>query len=152
MVSRRDILGAAERAERPMALIEWSDELSVGIPAIDEQHKELVGIVNDLHAAMLRREGRQALEETFGKLIDYTGRHFATEEALFDEHEYPDAAAHKEQHAMLSEKVGELREQFESGNVTITIEVMEFLRDWLRTHIAVSDRRYVPFLRGRGVC
>ncbi len=135
-----------------MALFEWSDELSVGIASIDEQHQHLVGIVNDLHAAMLRREGRMALAGTFCRLVEYTEYHFAHEEALFEIHGYAGAAGHRAQHAMLTARVQELRQQFEAGKVTITIEVMEFLRDWLRNHIAVSDREYGPFLKQQGAC
>lgn len=134
-----------------MSLIEWSEALSVGLASIDEQHQKLVGIINELHDAMLRREGKQLLGATFDRLIEYTEYHFAHEEQLFAQHHYSDAAAHRTQHAMLKEKVVELRRQFEAGRVTITIEVMEFLRDWLRNHIAVSDRRYAPFLKDRGV-
>jgi hemerythrin-like metal-binding protein len=134
-----------------MALIEWSEALSVGIPSIDEQHRELVDIINDLHGAMLRREAREALAEIFERLAEYTERHFAHEEMLFDQFGYEGASAHKTQHSMLIAKVNELRGQFESGRVTVTMEVMEFLRDWLRNHIAVSDRRYAPFLKERGV-
>jgi hemerythrin len=135
-----------------MALFEWSDELSVGIASIDEEHKRLVAIINDLHGAMLRREGRQTLGETFARIVEYTEQHFTREEALFVEHGYADAESHQSEHRMMTEKVNELREQFEAGKATITIEVMEFLRDWLRNHIAVSDRRYAAFLRKQGVC
>jgi len=133
-----------------MALFEWSDELSVGIASIDEQHKRLVMIVNDLHDAMLRREGRQALERTFAELTDYMDEHFAHEESLLDAHDYPDAEAHRTEHEQLAHKVDELRRQFEAGRATITVEVMEFLRDWFRSHIVVSDRRYVRFLLDTG--
>ncbi len=135
-----------------MVLFEWSDELSVGIEVIDEQHRRLVGIINDLHAAMLRREGPEALAEIFGRLVAYTRQHFAYEEEFLDRHGYPETEAHRAQHVLLTQNVRELEAAFLEGKPNITVEVMEFLRDWLRHHIAVSDRRYATYLQKQGAC
>ena len=132
-----------------MGLIEWSDSLSVGIPSIDEQHRELVAILNELHEAMMERRGRDVLGGLFARLIDYTKYHFSHEEELLERAQYAEFTAHRTQHVMLAEKVKQLQAQFEAGKITLGVEVMEFLRDWLRNHIAVSDKRYAGFLSGK---
>ncbi len=134
-----------------MALIEWSEELSTGIQEVDNQHQRLVGIINELHMAMLDRREKQAMSRIFTELVDYTKTHFAFEEELFERHGYPAEAAHKLQHQHLAQKVIDLKEEFDAGNTAVTLEVMRFLRDWLADHIIGSDKRYAPFLIGKGV-
>lgn len=134
-----------------MALIDWTEELAVGIASIDEQHQRLVGIINALHLAMLERREQQVLGETFAELVDYTKTHFAFEERLFAEHGYPAEESHLGQHRALAQRVIELKEDFDSGNTAVTLEVMRFLREWLTGHILDSDKEYVSFLRDRGV-
>jgi hemerythrin len=64
---------------------------------------------------------------------------------------YPDATAHKEKHQSMTSKVFELHTQFEQGKTMMSIEVMEFLQQWLDKHILGTDKQYVPFLTSKGV-
>lgn len=134
-----------------MSLIEWSDTLSVGIATIDEQHKRLITLINELHAAMLARQGVERLGHIFSELIDYTESHFTYEEELFDSHGYESSTQHKAQHRALTARVYELKAQFESGSTAVALEVSNFLRDWLREHIIGNDKKYAKYLRERGV-
>ena len=134
-----------------MALIDWSDELSVGIQQIDEQHQKLVAIINELHEAMLDRREKQVMSHIFTELVDYTKTHFTYEERLFEELGYPDGAAHLLQHRNLAQRVIDLKEEFDAGNTAVTLEVMRFLREWLADHIIGSDRKYTPFLLSKGI-
>ncbi len=134
-----------------MALIDWSDELEVGIQTIDEEHRQLVQIINDLHVAMLEHRDKAFMSRVFAELVERTKAHFATEEALFQEHGYPAEASHRDEHRHLAERVIELREEFDAGNTAVTLEVMRFLRDWLIKHIVTADREFCPFFAARGV-
>ena len=73
-----------------MPLIEWTDELSVGIESIDEQHKKLVNMINALNDAMLTNSSNELLGTIFTGLAAYTQKHFAYEENMFAEYNYPD--------------------------------------------------------------
>lgn len=134
-----------------MALIEWSEALSVGIQSIDEQHQKLVALINELHAAMLERKAKTVMAHIFDELIEYTKFHFALEEQLFAEHGYPEEHSHVDGHHRLTQKVIELRQEFDEGNTGVVLEVMRFLRDWLGDHIVGTDKRYAPFLIAKGV-
>ncbi len=63
-----------------MAFIAWTDELSVDIGEIDEQHKKLINMINDLSYAMSKGKGRDVIEAILVGLRDYTVEHFAHEE------------------------------------------------------------------------
>lgn len=134
-----------------MALLTWSDKLSVGVRKFDEEHKQLVRLVNQLHEAMKAGQGKQVLSGILQNLISYTQNHFAAEEQLMKSQGYPDYAEHKKEHNSLTLSVLDLQKQFQAGSVLLSQTVMDFLKDWLATHIQGMDKAYGPFLNGKGV-
>ena len=78
-----------------MAYLEWKDSLSVNVPAIDAQHRKLLGLIDRLHEAMTQGEGHKVLGGIVGGLTEYTQVHFRDEEARFDASNYSDSIAHK---------------------------------------------------------
>ena len=130
-----------------MTLVHWSEKLDIGIKEVDEQHKKLVEIVNRLYDAMRQGKGKEVLGGIFVELIDYTQYHFQTEERMFSQHNYPGAAAHIKEHEDLTEKALELKEKFEAGKITISLEVMKFLSTWLAEHIQGSDMEFGRYCR-----
>ena len=131
--------------------MQWTAQLALGIESIDQQHRKIVDMINELHAAML---GGRANLEVWGILIrlnDYTEQHFAYEEQLFSEHGYPGEAEHKADHDRLIGQLKVLEEKAQRGSLVIGRELFWFLNTWLREHILHSDRQYVELLRARGV-
>ena len=134
-----------------MGLIAWDERLSVNIRSIDRQHRRIVRIVNELHGAMKDRRGKDVIGGLLVELVDYSGYHFDTEEEFFQQYGYPGLTAHRSEHGLFKARVGNLRKQFEGGNRLIVVEAMDFLKDWIRDHIVVTDNQYRPFLNGHGV-
>jgi hemerythrin-like metal-binding protein len=134
-----------------MALIDWNDELSVGVCEMDLQHQKLVDLINQLHDSMRQRRGRQRVGQVVAELVSYAEEHFSAEEHLLSKHEYPGRARQTSEHGRFIQKIGEFRRRIELGNLSLSIEVMDFLRDWLTGHIQKSDKEYGPYLNERGV-
>ena len=134
-----------------MALMEWSEDLSVNVEQIDREHQLLVGMINELNDAMRWGKGKQILGSILDGLIGYAGSHFRTEENYFDKFGYPQANAHKKEHSDFVAKVCALRTGFENGKLGVTIEVLFFMSDWLRNHIEGSDKEYGPFFNAKGL-
>ncbi|MEG3439849.1 bacteriohemerythrin [Pannus brasiliensis CCIBt3594] len=134
-----------------MAVIQWNNNLSVGIVEIDEQHKKLVKMINELYDAMKQGKGKDVTGKIINGLIGYTESHFRMEERYFDELGYPDAAAHKLEHIAFKQKVTEFKEKFDKGKITLSIEVMLFLSNWLQNHIEGVDKKYAAFFKEKGV-
>ncbi len=134
-----------------MALITWSDRMSVGVERIDKQHRQLIDLLNCLHGEMLAGRGLQAVLEVLNNLVQYTKTHFATEEMLFRNHGYPQAQAHKQEHDELTDKAAALAREVSSGRATLTLPAMNFLKDWLANHILKSDMAYKPFFAAKGI-
>jgi len=134
-----------------MAIINWEKELSVNITELDEQHKKLIDIINDLHNAMLKGKSRDILDKVLDNLIDYTKNHFRSEEILFEKYNYPDYLKHKKEHDDLVKQVLEIQEKYKSGKIFISIEILDFLKNWVSIHILQSDKHYTSFLNSNGV-
>ncbi len=135
-----------------MPLMEWSDKLSVGIKSIDDEHKKLVGMVNDLFDGVQAGRGKELLGPILDGLIAYTKTHFANEERYFAQHHYGEAVAHKAEHDALAKQVLDVQAKYKAGaNAALSMEVMNFLKNWLVKHILGSDKAYGPFLAGKGV-
>ncbi|MDD3610082.1 MAG: bacteriohemerythrin [Halothiobacillaceae bacterium] len=131
-------------------LIEWQDDLSVGIDEIDSQHKTLVDIVNELHQAVAERRGKEVMQEILDRLDEYTRIHFATEESLMRIFHYPAYETHKETHDQLIDQLRHIRKDFEEGHGGVTFELMQVLKNWLVKHIQHSDKEYTPyFMQGK---
>ncbi len=132
-------------------LMRWDSSLQLGIGQIDDQHKQLVTMINDLHRAMKQRQTMAVMSGILERLVSYTVYHFGNEEKLFQKHGYPEYDQHKKIHETLVGKVVEFKGKIDRGDSTISMELMDFLKDWLVSHIKGTDKKYVPFLLEKGV-
>ena len=135
-----------------MPLMEWSEKLSVGIAQFDGEHKKLVGMVNNLFDAVQAGRGKDVLGPILDGLITYTKTHFANEERYMSQHAFPELAAHKNEHEALTRQVMDVEKKFKAGaTAVLSMEVMNFLKNWLVKHILGTDKHYGPYLNARGV-
>jgi hemerythrin-like metal-binding protein len=133
-----------------MALLTWDNKLSVGIQSIDDQHMILFESLNDLHAAMMKGNARAVTKTLLKNLVAYTHDHFKSEEAMMSAAHYPAFAAHRSKHVALTQQVEEYVARYERGEVALNVQLLNFLRDWLTTHIQVEDHAYGPWMREHG--
>ncbi len=130
-------------------MFEWKDAYSVGFAEIDAQHKALFQIVGELHQSMLAGNAKQVLGEILARLIAYTKRHFATEERLMQAAGYPEYATHKAIHETLTKQVLDFQKDFNAGRAAMTVQILQFLKDWLQKHIANTDKRLGAYLQSK---
>jgi len=128
----------------------WIPTYSVGVTSIDEQHKRLIALINELHDAMLANRGTVAVNQVLVQLADYCDEHFSYEEGLLQKAQYPGFAIHREKHVRMAEQVRKLTSQAQRGGAVVTLEVMNFLRNWLDKHILGTDKEYAPLLSRKG--
>lgn len=128
----------------------WSPELSVGLQEIDEQHKILINLINQLfNEAILKKSDRAIIDDILNGLVQYTIIHFSVEESLFRIFDYPDSESHQNQHEKLKNEVLKIQEKFKEGTV-VDVELMSFIKKWLKQHIMIEDQKYTPFFLERG--
>jgi hemerythrin len=134
-----------------MPVMIWTSELSVGITEIDEQHRNLITLLNQLSDAVLAGNNTEGIQKTLTGLIDYTQSHFSTEENLFKKYDYPETIAHTEEHNKFKQKVIEFERDFKMGKMVLFINISKFIKDWLTNHIKGTDKKYGPFLNEKGI-
>jgi hemerythrin len=130
-------------------MFEWNPEYSVGIASIDTQHKVLFLIGRDLYIAMSSRQGKEAIGGLLDRLVRYTKSHFAYEESLLEKSDYPAIRSHQMKHDAFTDRIVQFQADYADANIGLTPELLEFLRDWLVTHIQKEDVAYTPFLKGK---
>lgn len=137
-----------------MAEFAWTPKYSVNISKIDQQHSKFIDILNKLNMTLKKGEGREIIDRIIAELEDYADFHFKTEEDLFKKYDYPEYVEHKKEHDDFKKKVKEFLEKSQnqkSGKVVLTIEISNFMLDWLINHILKSDKKFGPYLNSKGV-
>lgn len=129
--------------------IEWTSDLAVGVDEIDGQHQELFKRVNELSQAMWEGKGREESVKLMVFLGDYVVTHFSTEERLMSSKNYPEFTLHKSIHDKFVQDFGNLKKQFDSGDVTssMVIKILDETCEWLRGHIKGVDKKLGVFLQ-----
>jgi len=125
---------------------EWNDDLSVGVPSIDRQHKVLIALINDLHIAIDSGKGQSQAKYILKKLINYAKAHFIYEEGLFTQHNYVATDEHLASHRNIEVKLSELEEKAKDPDYNLSEELMDFLKSWLNNHILKEDMGYSELL------
>ena len=131
-----------------MPFLLWSDLLSVGVESIDDEHKQLIAIVNDLYQAHCEGHEKEVVGEIIERLRKYIRIHFAREERLMERCDYPGLAEHKLEHTAMEKWVAVMENEYRAGNgAEIAHEILDYLKDWFYDHIGRIDQLYAPYLK-----
>lgn len=134
-----------------MATMNWTDELSVKVPSIDEQHKKLIHLINAFYDNIRVKTPKEQIFILIKELKEYTVFHFSTEEKYFKQYNYPGYTQHKEEHEFFIKKVLDFEDRYKNGKLILSIEITNFIKDWVSNHICQTDKKYTDFLLQRGV-
>ncbi len=132
-----------------MPLIPWTDELSVNVKEIDDQHKKLIGLINNFNDAIVAGKGKQVLEDTLFELVDYTLYHFQIEEKYMKQFGYYGYASHKVAHDEFAKKITRHHTDLTENRFVEPLALMAFLKVWITSHIMDIDHQYSEtFIKG----
>ena len=125
----------------------WDNAFSVGFEPIDDQHKELVNMVNELFDSCKQggAVADKAFLQTVNKAANYAREHFSAEEKYMVQAGFPKLAEHRKLHDDFLNTVMQTIQDFKAGKIA-PVELAKFLKKWLLTHIAESDKQYAPYL------
>ena len=127
----------------------WSEKYEIGIKEVDEQHKDIIDMLNRMHDALPKKNAVDDVIETITALAIYTKLHFKTEEAAMAEIGYPYLERQRKQHATLNQKVHGMVMKMNRGDVPSVRETLAFLKQWLLDHIEKEDMLIKKFLQSR---
>jgi len=130
-------------------LLRWSPAFSVGIKLIDDQHKVLLNLVNDMfnHVAGDMETEHQYYLKVIRETLHYIKYHFGTEEELMTHVKFPGFNKHKKAHLAFILTVMETIRDFEAGKRFTFVEFTRFLREWILTHIAIMDKQHFTCIK-----
>ena len=130
-----------------MPFLKWTESMSVGVPILDSDHRALFRLVNQLHDHMESGAEDAILGAIFDKLVAYIEFHFTREEKVMQACGFPGLAVHLDEHADFTRYIHELRERYAGAHdPALTQELLEFLKNWLNTHILIQDMAYKPYV------
>ena len=130
-------------------LVSWSPTFSVGVKLIDDQHKGLLDLVNDLFNHVIGDEATERVyfQKVIGQAVRYVKVHFATEEKIMLHTDFPGYAEHKKAHDAFVLTVIENIRDFEAGKKFSLSGFTKFLKEWVLTHIAIMDKQYFAYFK-----
>jgi hemerythrin len=131
-----------------MALMEWTDSFSVGIPAMDQQHKQLIELINQMDEAVRVSIKNPVIRDVLKNLVQFATSHFENEEKLMREVGYAGLEGHCEVHRKLLRAVNDVMEKVKSGKLSATANLAAFLHFWLEKHIVGYDQQYAQHIAG----
>jgi len=143
------LINKGDSKNNDLGLIEWEDSYSVGVEEIDQQHKQLFDIVNDLIRANKLNKGKKEIGRVLNFLADYTVKHFEDEEKLQQNSGYPDYEAHKRLHEQFVDDALNFKNRFENGQID-TATMMDFnktITRWLVQHVKGIDQEVGKHIR-----
>ena len=124
-------------------MIVWDETYSVGVEVLDNDHKVMMGLINQLLELSEANAGRVGLEPVFDVLMDYVVSHFGREEAMMEEAGCADLDRHRAAHKRLRQGVETFHAQFRSQpDENIVPDLCAYLETWWRVHILDEDKRY----------
>lgn len=128
-----------------MPFIEWNEQLVTGIDGFDHDHRQLVGLLNKAYDDFILGNPNETVADTLNEMIRYAGHHFAAEENWMLQNGYPRLSEHRDEHENFRRSVLELQEGYNLGKEHISLEVLQFLKTWIRKHLLESDADYSFF-------
>lgn len=129
-----------------MPKIVWTEEFSVGVPKLDDQHKKWIDMINEMHDTLMAAEAKGLKdigEKTLRAIVDYGEQHFADEEKYMEEIRYKDIEEHRTLHEVFRLNVRANLHSIEEGELILNRDIMKEMLLWLENHILFEDKKYV---------
>lgn len=124
-----------------MSLIEWKKEFEVGVAEVDHEHRELIGLINELHEVMKESGDFDQVLESLGEIYAQISAHFALEEKMMRVSRYPAYADHKEDHETLLEDLRDIMDDVEDDGSYNESILANDLERWFSLHFKTHDAK-----------
>jgi len=132
-------------------MFQWDEKYSVGIQSIDSQHKDIFKHLSKLLEAMKQGQASDVITPIILDLEKYAILHFQKEEFFFQRFNFHGSVEHIKEHNDFTKKVASLKDDLRSGKITLSFELLNFLKEWIDHHILVVDKQYSECFRQNGL-
>lgn len=134
-----------------MSFIAWNDRYSVGVHSINDQHKKLVEMINNLYTEFYKGISNEFLMELIKELEKYTVYHFSYEEKFMKLYNYKDFKEHVAEHQSFINELKHYKETLSKENKKAVIDFATYLKNWLLKHIMGTDKKYSKLFQEKGM-
>ena len=129
----------------------WNDDLALGVPVMDDDHKRILELVQALFNVLLNRASESLVNDAVLELVNHTCAHFEREERAMVENHYPEYAQHKAEHTKLTEEISKIIALVKQENSpTISEPLLNFMAEWVVLHTKGADRKFARYLKATG--
>jgi hemerythrin len=129
-----------------MKKITWSDQFSVGVKEMDDQHRKIIRIFNTLVDNAKANARSEKVSEVLSEMVEYASEHFKSEEQMLSDNAHPDLQQQKAEHREFRQQAGEFCLLASQGDVKVTHDLCNYLHDWWTNHILIEDKKYAASL------
>lgn len=134
-----------------MQIVKWRESYETGIESMDNQHKTLLDLINQLYSILRDHRGNEEVSKIIDVCLTYAQKHLHDEEQLLIKNEYQDLQEQLDHHAQFIETVNALQNKLADSPDTVVPELYTYLRTWWISHIVGIDKKYGPYLQEKGV-
>ena len=127
--------------------ISWNNTYSVGNAEMDNQHKQLINIINKLFDSFKEGNAEEISNEILNEMIEYANFHLNSEEKLLYKFDYPEKENHEVLHNEFRNKTDELKSMISKKSEDAHYKLMDYLKNWWTNHILIEDMKYSKFLK-----
>ncbi len=147
IIDPKQVLALPPIKRRENVWIPWTENLSIGIDVIDEHHRYLFDLINDLYEVVAHKRGAREVARLIKALDAYAKIHFRAEEQMMDHYGYKGIDRQLDQHHAFEEKIAEFYEELHANPFVAQFDVLSYLRGWLIHHIRVEDIQLIALAR-----
>jgi len=132
-------------------LLDWVDKFILGIEDIDEQHKQLIELVNSMFASFKLDKNKKEIKENIKSFVDFASYHFGNEEQYFEQFNYPESESHIKEHNEFIKQVKAFQSDYNANKVKFLDDIMSYIKVWLYRHFTEIDVKYVELFKSNGL-
>ncbi|MEI0564155.1 bacteriohemerythrin [Brachyspira pulli] len=134
--------------QKKIEWIKWDDKYKIGYKRIDDQHKELVNIINDLYDCIDYSDSeddklKESFKNVLKKTVDYVAYHFTYEEKIMHAIQYRKLLEHSSSHREFTQTIYNYVLSYENGSIDAIHNLVKYLKEWLLNHVLVADKEFV---------
>jgi hemerythrin len=134
-----------------MDLIKWRESYGTGVLSMDNQHRTIIELINELYKNIRQEESSRSVEDVLADMMKYAEEHLLAEENLLKTNDFPDYVEHMSKHQSYRERLTALMVESTNDPDAAVKSTYAFLRQWWMGHIVDEDKKYGEFLTGKGV-
>lgn len=135
-----------------MPIVQWQVSYEVNIEEFDRHHRWLVALLNKVYDGFVKGENQELLIAALDALIDYATYHFSAEEHWMKQQGYPDVRQHIQEHERFTRRIVEMQKDFHAGRRKLSLELLQFLSNWITNHIVREDGDYALYVASESAC